>query len=161
MENLKKILESKVKIRFHDCDPFRHLNNSRYIDYLVTARGDQLIDNYGLDIYKLAREKEVGWVSAQTQIAYLAPATVMEEVTIQTQLLSFSDKAVHVEALMWDNGKTVLKAVMWTKLVHYHLRSQKSHPHSDDLQQLFQQVVNPLAVQSDFETRVKTLKGNK
>src|SRR6476660_2313010 len=102
MENLKKILESKVKIRFHDCDPFRHLNNSRYIDYIITARGDQLIDNYGLDIYKLARETEVGWVSAQTQIAYLAPATVMEEVTIQTQLLSFSDKAVHVEALMWD-----------------------------------------------------------
>ena len=25
--------ESEVVIRFPDCDPFRHLNNSRYVDY--------------------------------------------------------------------------------------------------------------------------------
>lgn len=41
MEEQKKLLESKAKVRFHDCDPFNHLNNSRYIDYMVTARGDQ------------------------------------------------------------------------------------------------------------------------
>ena len=46
----KKVLESKMKVRFHDCDPFNHLNNSRYIDYIVTARGDQLLENYNLDI---------------------------------------------------------------------------------------------------------------
>ena len=161
MKEWKKTLESRVKVRFHDCDPFNHLNNARYLDYIVTARGDQLIENYGLDIYKLAQEKGLGWVSAQTQIAYLAPATVMEELTIQTQLFSFTDKMLHVEALMWNNRKTILKAVMWTKLVHYNLRTQRSHPHSEDLQQLFQQVVNPLALPTDFETRVKTLKTTK
>jgi len=74
MTELKKVLESKAKIRFHDCDPFNHLNNSRYIDYIVTARGDQLIDNYNFDIYQLAREQGIGWVTAQTQISYFSPA---------------------------------------------------------------------------------------
>jgi len=69
MKELNKIPESKMKVRFHDCDPYNHLNNSRYIDYIVTARGDQLIDNYGFDMYALVRERSLGWVSAQTQIS--------------------------------------------------------------------------------------------
>jgi acyl-CoA thioester hydrolase len=64
MPELKKTLQSKMKIRFHDCDPFHHLNNSRYIDYIVTARGDQLLENYGFDIYELARKEGIGWVAA-------------------------------------------------------------------------------------------------
>jgi acyl-CoA thioester hydrolase len=158
MTELKKVLESKTKIRFHDCDPFNHLNNSRYIDYIVTARGDQLIDNYNFDIYKLAREQGIGWVTAQTQISYLSPAYLMEEVTIQTQLIGCSDRSLHLEAKMWNNNKTKLKAVMWARLVHFNLKTQKSIPHSEELMQLFKQIVNPLSIASSFEERIKTLK---
>lgn len=161
MTMYKKVLESKMKIRFHDCDPFNHLNNSRYIDYIVTARGDQLLDNYNLDIYRLAMEKATGWVSAQTQISYLIPAFLMEEVTIQTQLLAYSEKSLLVEGLMWNNDKTELKAVMWSKLVHFHLSNKKSHSHSAELMQLFEQVVNPLNQEGDFDTRIKNLKSKK
>jgi acyl-CoA thioester hydrolase len=74
MTDFKKVLESKAKIRFHDCDPFNHLNNSRYIDYIVTARGDQLIEAYNFDVYQLAGEPGIGWVAAQTQISYFSSA---------------------------------------------------------------------------------------
>lgn len=158
MNKMKKVLESSMKIRFHDCDPFNHLNNSRYIDYIMTARGDQLIDNYHLDIYQLSREHGIGWVTAQTQISYLSPATLMEEVIIQTQLLSFSDKSLHLEALMWNNGKTSLKAVMWAKLVHYNLKTKSSLPHSDSLMTFFRDIESPLSQILSFEERVKTLK---
>lgn len=161
MKELKKVLESKMKIRFHDCDPFNHLNNSRYIDYIVTARGDQLIDNYGFDIYKLAQEKGVGWVSAQTQISYIAPAYLMEEVTIQTQLIGCSDKSLLLEAFMWNIDKKVLKAVMWAKLVHFNLNTQKSYQHSEELMHFFGQIVNPLSAETNFEERVKNLKHTK
>ena len=158
MQVYKKILESKMKIRFHDCDPFNHLNNSRYIDYIVTARGDQLIDNYNLDIYKLAKDRKIGWVAAQTQISYLAPAYLMEEVTIETQLIAVSDKSLLLEAFMWGEDKSILKSIMWAKLVHFNLQTQKSHVHSEELMQLFDQVVNPLPIKIDFETRIKDLK---
>lgn len=158
MEELKKILESNMKIRFHDCDPFNHLNNSRYIDYIVTARGDQLLDQYDFDIYKLAREKGVGWVAAQTQISYISPANLMENVTIQTRLLNYSDKSLLLEGLMWNTNKTVLKSVMWTKLVHFSLLSQKSESHSEELMKLFSQIVNPLDKMKDFEERVQHVK---
>lgn len=157
MNDVKKVLESSMKIRFHDCDPFNHLNNSRYIDYIMTARGDQLIDNYGLDIYRIAREQGVGWVTAQTQISYLTPAFLMEDVSIQTQLLSYSEKSLLVEAIMWNPNKTHVKAVMWAKLVHYNLAKQKSHLHGEELMKFFGQIVNPLSTEVNFEERVKII----
>lgn len=156
-----KILESKVKVRFHDCDPYNHLNNSKYIDYVITARGDQLLDGYNLDIYALARVQNLGWVVSQTQISYLTPAYLMEEVVIQTQLIAFSDRSLSVEALMWDGSKQTLKAVMWTKLVHFNLKTKQTQEHSEDLQQLFEEIVNPIPQPVDFETRVKQLKPKK
>jgi acyl-CoA thioester hydrolase len=158
MTALKKIVESRMKIRFHDCDPFNHLNNSRYIDYIMTARGDQLMDNYQLDIYQLAREKGIGWVSAQTQISYLYPALLAEEVTIQTHLVAYTEKSLLMEALMWDSGRRVLKAVMWAKLVHFNLITQKSQQHPEDLMQFFGQIVNPLPGATSFEERINHLK---
>lgn len=157
-KEFKKILESKMKIRFHDCDPFNHLNNSRYIDYIVTARGDQLIDNYNFDIYKLAKEKGLGWVSAQTQISYMVPAYLMEEITIQTQLIDCSGKSLLLEAFMWNTDKTILKAVMWTKLVHFNLKTKQSNPHDEELMQFFRQIVNPLEIEMNFEQRIQILK---
>ena len=158
MPELKKIVESNMKIRFHDCDPFNHLNNSRYIDYIVTARGDQLIENYGFDIYKLAREKDLGWVSAQTQISYLSPAYLMEEVIIQTRLIGCTEKSLLLEAFMWDADKSNLKAVMWTKLVHFNLKTQRSHLHDEELMQFFRQILYPLETIMSFENRIHDLK---
>lgn len=158
MQEIKKILDSKMKIRFHDCDPFNHLNNSRYIDYIVAARGDQLIDNYGLNIYELAREEGIGWVTAQTQISYISPALLMEEVTIQTSLIGYSEKSLLLEGLMWNYDMTILKAMMWVKLVHFNIRSQKSHLHNVALMELFSKVIYNLPAPIDFETRVKDVK---
>lgn len=158
MNKVNKQPQSAMKIRFHDCDPFNHLNNARYIDYIMTARGDHLIEEYQLDIYKLGREQGVGWVTAQTQIAYIAPARLMEEVIVQTHLLAFSEKSLHLEATMWNKDKSQLKALMWARLVHYNLRTQKSHPHSEDLMKFFTRIVDPLADPASFEDRVKSFK---
>lgn len=158
MQALEKLPESRVKIRFHDCDPFNHLNNSRYIDYCMTARTDQLLEYYGMDIYKIARERSVGWVSALTQISYLSPALLAEEVIIQTRLLSFSEKALLFEAVMLDSTGAMVKAVLWGKLVHIHLGSQKSHEHSPELMSLLAFVVNPLSGPLSFEERAAALR---
>ena len=158
MKQLEKVVESKVKVRFPDCDPFNHLNNSRYLDYFINAREDQLIEYYDFDIYKMAREQGISWVVAQNQIAYIVPAMLMETVVIQSQLLSFDSKKLTVEALMWNEDKTVLKAVLWTSLAHFNLKTQKSHAHSDELMNLFGQIEYPLAEPVSFEDRVKNLK---
>lgn len=155
---LEKELESNVQIRFPDCDPFNHLNNSRYIDYIINAREDQLITHYDFDIYKMAKETGVSWVVSQTQIVYLSSAELMETVAIQTKLISFSEKNLLTEAIMWNKDKTQMKAVLWVRFTHFNLRTRKSHQHSEELMRFFNEIVCPLPQESSFEERIKSLK---
>jgi len=152
MKKLEKVIESKVKIRFPDCDPFNHLNNSKYIDYIINAREDQLLDFYEFDIHKLAKKQGVSWVVAQNQISYLYPATLMETVVIQSQLIGFSNKSLVVEAFMWDEEKINLKAVLWTTLVHYDLKINRSTIHSEELMDF----LNKLKIRCKIQSLLKS-----
>ncbi|MEW7279304.1 acyl-CoA thioesterase [Aquimarina sp. 2201CG1-2-11] len=154
---LPKILESKAKIRFQDCDPFNHLNNASYINYMINAREDQIELNYNLDIFSLAKTQGVSWVVGTNQIAYLKPALLMEEVVIDSQLISFSENQLRVEIRMWNTDKTELKAILWSTFVHYNLLQQKRWNHSDQLIELFQNVHSPVGIGS-FEERILQLK---
>jgi len=157
MDLYPKILESKVKIRFQDCDPFNHLNNAAYINYLINAREDQLIEHYDLDIYKMARTLGKSWLVASNQIAYLKPAFLMEEVVIDSQLLYFNDTSLRLELKMWNHDKTEIKAVMWSVFVHFNLQKQKRDVHSETLTDIFRKVVNPIET-ATFEDRILSFK---
>lgn len=158
MAQLTKILESKTSVQYHDCDPFNHLNNSRYIDYIMGARTEQLLEQYGFDAAEMAHKHGLGWVTAQTQISYFYPAFWMEKVTIESRLIFFSESKLIVEAFMWDEQKKHLKAVLWATLVHFNISAQKSQKHSEELMKLFQEVHFPLEELCTFEERVKTLR---
>jgi YbgC/YbaW family acyl-CoA thioester hydrolase len=158
MKKKPKSIESKVRVQYQDCDPFNHLNNSKYIDYIMAARTEQLLVHYDLNVSELLAQQGVGWVAAQTQISYFAPASWMEVVTIESRLIYHSDYSLLVEAFMWDEFKTKIKAVMWAKLVHFDIKTQKSNKHSEALIKLFSEVVNPIEHVNTFEERVKSLK---
>jgi YbgC/YbaW family acyl-CoA thioester hydrolase len=155
---LPKEVESKVKVRFPDCDPFNHLNNSKYIDYIINAREDQLIEYYDFDVYKIAKATGSTWVVAQTQIAYLSSAELMEILTIQTRLLSYTEKYLMVEAVMFNEDKTQVKAIMWTKLAHYNLVTRRSQEHTPELMDFFNEVNSPIDRNPSFGERINFIK---
>ncbi len=157
MSTLKKILESTTKIRFQHCDPFNHLNNGSYIDYFMNHREDELIKNYDIDIYKIAKTTGKSWVSSSNQIAYLRPAFLMETVVIQSQLIRYTNTELLVEMRMYNKDKSQLKSVIWASFVHFNLLEQRRETHSDELMQLFKNVHSPLE-DTTFETRTNALK---
>ncbi|MBL7957607.1 MAG: acyl-CoA thioesterase [Flavobacteriales bacterium] len=148
---------SILTIRFQDCDPFNHLNNGRYTDYFLNAREDHLLEHYGLDIYKIARETGLCWVVSTSQIAYLRPAITMEKVLIETQLIRWSPKHVQVEMRMWDEGRNALKSFCWMGFVHFDLRTGKVASHNEGYVELFQRVHAPVSEES-FDARLAALK---
>ncbi len=157
MKQLPKILESKTKIRFQHCDPFNHLNNGNYINYFINHREDALIDNYDLDIYKIGQTTGKSWVSGSNQIVYLKPAFLMEVVTIQSQLIRFTESELYVEMRMYDEDKTHLKSLLWSSFVHVDMLKQKRTIHSEELMKIFQSVHAPIDA-SVFEQRINSIK---
>src|SRR6187431_2177309 len=149
---MEKILKTKRKIRFQDCDPFNHLNNSKYLEYFINAREDQIAENYDLDIFKYMQETGLSWVVASNQINYLKPASTMETVVIESQLIQYTDNLLVVEMKMWNENETEMKALLWIKFIPYNIQTKKVANHSDDLMKLFQSVVLPVD-QTIFENR--------
>ena len=147
---------SKALIRFQDCDPFGHLNNSKYLDYMINAREDHLIQEYDLDIFRMARQEGRSWVVGHSEIVYLKPALVMEEVKIQSRLIEFTERYVKAEMVMLDNQEEQIKAVLWSKFVHYDLKTLRSRPHEEEMMSILAEIHIPLE-EATLEQRAKKL----
>ena len=139
MNELKKELESEAFIAFSDCDPFRHLNNARYIDYFLTARERQLMEAYRFSLADWGA-KGKGWFVTQNLVAYLKPARYAETVVMISRILLFSDYDLHLEMLMLDKQRKGLKSLFWSKFSHIDLHTGKKLEHSNDLKELFNTV---------------------
>ncbi|MGY3211982.1 acyl-CoA thioesterase [Mucilaginibacter sp. HD30] len=153
---MQTILQSEAKVRFQDCDPFNHLYSTRYLDYFLNAREDQLLAAYQLNVFQDMMEKGLVWVIAGSQICYLKPVLMGETVQIESQLIAFTPRTLAVEMRMWDESKAVLKSMMWTNFTYFNIQTQRTALHSDELTQLFETIHLPVE-QKDFEERKKEL----
>jgi len=149
---METILKTKRKIRFQDCDPFNHLNNSRYIDYFLNAREDQLAEHYNLYVFEYLQTSGKSWIVTSNQISYIKPAITMETILMESQLIQYSDRTLLVEMKMWNKNETELKAILWTKFIQFSINTKKTSNHSEELMKLFQSIVMPIK-QTSFEER--------
>jgi len=77
-------------VRFNDCDPFGHLNNSKYIDYMLNAREDHLSQFHNIELGDFHKQG-FGWVVTNHEIQYIRPAAYNEKVCIQSDLIEAGD----------------------------------------------------------------------
>lgn len=157
---LLKTVTSNATIRFQDCDPFNHLNNASYINYFMNHREDQLIKQYNSDIYKMAQNKGVSWVSNSNKIAYMKPALLMEKVVIESQLIDFDNSNLKVEMRMYNEDKSKLKSVIWSGFTHFNLLKQQKEIHHEKFMSLFKSILNPID-ETNFEQRISRLRSKK
>lgn len=121
----------------------------------MNAREDQVWKAYDFNIYDYSRTTGLGWVVTQNQIAYIRPALLMEEVTIESQLIESKPKFLQVEMRMYDKER-MLKSLLWAQFIHIDIRKGKSTEHGVELQELFNGICMPLE-ERDFNERLKNL----
>jgi acyl-CoA thioester hydrolase len=152
-----KTPSSLLKIRFNDCDMFGHLNNARYIDYLINARQDHLRENYDLDLMEYYKNN-LGWVVNSHEIVYLKPAFFDEVVSIQSCLLNVEKESLLVETVMMNRDENHMKAIMRTKLILINLKTGRKEQHSPELMAWAKTlVVEESEVQPILQDRIKQL----
>lgn len=155
-----KETESKVVIRFQDCDPMRHLNNAKYFDYFYNAREDQVPKLYGLEVMDFYKEYSAAWVVYNHQIAYLKPAMVGEWVMIMSRLIWYNENTIIIEYYMANEKKTHLKTLLWSTMRYIDVATGKSTHHAgkvlDFLQVSLDTEVQPEKL--DFNARIREVK---
>lgn len=124
-----KETESRVVIRFQDCDPLRHLNNAKYFDYFYNAREDQVPKLYGLEVMDFYKTYKAAWVVYQHQIAYVRPAMMGEWVRIMSRLLWFDESTMVLEYTMTNDAEDELKTVLWSTMKYVDVKTGKRTQH--------------------------------
>ncbi len=159
--NERTTLETKPKttypIRFQDCDPMGHLNNSRYIDYVLNAREDHLEAFYDMRLKDFIA-KGYGWVVAAHEIVYRKPAVYNEKVNIQTSVIDVGTDTILVEGLMMNEEETHCKALVWTRYVYVTIQTGKRENYGQDLQEFFASIKNKgVNIHEGIKLRLKQL----
>ena len=150
-------LKSFYIVRFSDCDPYGHLNNARYIDYMLNAREDHLREYYNILLPDFIKQGQ-GWVVRRHEIQYIRPAAYNEKVGIVSRLMRLGDTDLHVEMLMFDEALTNLKAILWTTFTSVDTRTGKKREHIESFAEFAKTVeVHDINVGAGIAERAKGL----
>ena len=148
---------SKAKIRFIDCDPIGHLNNSKYLDYMLNAREDHVEDNYGFTYQDIIKQTGSTWVTIQNEIAYLKEVRYNTTVEITSKIIEIGSRTSTVEIIMKNPDTGLVNAVLWTTVIFFNLTTRKADVLPEHLQELFTKFFVEIP-QKDFKERVLFLR---
>ena len=84
-----------MAVRPDDIDLFRHVHSSRYVDYVLAARFDQMKRCYHCSMDEFM-EKGFGWVLVSTEMHYKRPLKMGDEFDVETHLASFENRVAYV-----------------------------------------------------------------
>ncbi len=159
-KNYPKQTDSRVIIRFQDCDPLQHLNNAKYFDYFFNAREDQVAKLYDVRPADFYKQHNATWVIYNHQIAYVRPAMMGSWVRIFSRLLWFNHNTIVVEFYMTDEQRTHLKALLWSTMRFVDVAKGNSIDHFPDVLQYLKGVCLPAVdfEHTNFSTRIKQIK---
>ncbi|MFT6826747.1 MAG: YbgC/YbaW family acyl-CoA thioester hydrolase [Roseivirga sp.] len=138
-----KETESRVVIRFQDCDPLRHLNNAKYFDYFFNAREDQVPKIYEVEMKDFILAYDAVWVVYNHHISYLKPANMGEWVRINSRVVWFNENTLVVEYCMFDDAKSHLKTLMWSTFKYVGMKTSRTVEHSEEISVYLKAILYP------------------
>lgn len=154
---MEKEISSLVKIRFSDCDPIGHLNNVRYLEYMLNAREDHVESAYGFTYEEYTRKTACTWITVQNEIAYLREVRYNAKVWITSKTIEIGDRISKVEIIMKsEDGKTI-HSVLWLTVIYFDMKTRKSITQPEDMKMLFGKFLVHLN-EKDFASRAAALR---
>ena len=90
--------ESELSVRPSDLDMFRHVHSSRYLDYVLAARFDQMERCYGMGMPEFEKIG-LAWFVRTSHVEYKRPLGLGDRFIVRTWVegIDGSDVRVHFE----------------------------------------------------------------
>ena len=79
---------TEMKVRPDDIDLFQHVHSSRYMDYLLAARFDQMERCYKMPMSEYL-ERGMGWYQTSITMNYKRSLTLGDEFIVETGITKF------------------------------------------------------------------------
>lgn len=154
---MEKEISTTVKIRFSDCDPIGHLNNVKYLEYMLNAREDHVEEFYGFTYEEYIKKTGCTWIAIQNEIAYLKEVRANKKVVISSKTIEITDRISKVEILMKSEDAKTVYAVLWITVIYFNMKNRQSEIMPEETKALFSKFLIELD-QKDFQARVVVLR---
>lgn len=79
-------MATAVDVRFHELDPYGHVNHTVYLTYLEVARVE-LLAAHGVELTELAARTGTQLVVVGVEVDYLAPAMAGDRLTVTCEVV--------------------------------------------------------------------------
>ena len=104
--------ESELRVRPDDIDMYNHVHNSKYFDYVLAARYDQMERCYGMAMEKFM-ERGFGWVVRTAHVDYKRALTMGDYFIVKTGIDSIDEKCCRVKFEITNKGTGKLSCDGW------------------------------------------------
>jgi YbgC/YbaW family acyl-CoA thioester hydrolase len=121
--------ETSLLTRPDDIDMNQHVHNSRYLDYVLAARYDQMARCYGFSMEDFTRAG-FGWVVRTAHVEFKRPL-IVEPILVRTWIeeITRTDVRVQFEIVKQTNGK--LSSDGWFLYTMINLTTARAEPIPD------------------------------
>jgi acyl-CoA thioester hydrolase/thioesterase-3 len=98
--------ETELTVRPDDIDMNNHVHNTKYLDYVLAARYDQMARCYGMSM-EMFTQRGLGWVVNTCFIQFKRPLFLGETIRVRTHIADVADTHAKVafEILKKSSGK--------------------------------------------------------
>ena len=127
---------SEISVRPDDIDMFQHVHNSRYLDYVQTARYDQMINCYKMPMQEFITIG-LGFVVKRAEINFKRPLIMGDVMVVTTQVTEFegTDIKVNFEIVNKRTEKVCCYGDMLYTMIN--LKTGRSEKIPDDIKEKF------------------------
>ncbi len=107
------IFETKINIRPDDIDLNNHVHYTKYLDYVLAARYEQMIKNYKMSINEF-HDLGYYWVVSSTHIDYKRPLKLGDKIVIRTQIsdIKGAQSRLNFWIVNMDNNKVAAEGYL-------------------------------------------------
>jgi thioesterase-3 len=98
------VFETELKVRPDDIDMFNHVHNSKYFDYVLAARYEQMEKFYNMPMEEFLTSG-YGWVVRTAYVDFKRPLILGDVVKVRTGILTINEKGCRVQFEI-ENART-------------------------------------------------------
>ena len=124
--------QSELRVRPDDIDMYNHVHNSKYFDYVLAARYDQMERCYGLGMDKFL-DRGFGWLVRKVYMDYKRSLKMSEYFVVKTGIETIDEKKCRVHFEITSRATNKICCDGWFDFVMIDLKTGKGVPIPDDV----------------------------
>lgn len=127
---------TEMTVRPDDIDMHQHVHASRYFDYLLAARYDQMARCYGMPMEAFL-ERGLGWFTRTSHFEYKRPLRLGERFTVTTWIEEFHRDGVRVRFEMHRADPRKLACQGWCDFTLVELETGRARAIPQDIARIY------------------------